>query len=214
MGAIVVLAVGMLVATAPSAARAAVDCEAARCAVQDSIDGACPCGDAVTHGPYVSCVVNEAERLAGETLLPRECKGRVRRCAARSVCGKREESVVCDLPVRCPAGTCTRCKLAPSAERCLARRGTVAARTSCCAECRPANPTPCGPTLICDAATEICVARQPFGPAVVYECRAVPAGCEFDRTCGCAGASLCEPPFDACSDAGANAIDCACPPCQ
>ena len=59
------------------------------------------------------------------TLSYGELADRVRRCAARSVCGKREESVVCDLPVRCPAGTCARCKLAPSAERCRARRGTV-----------------------------------------------------------------------------------------
>jgi len=210
----VVLAVGFLFGTWPSPARAAGDCEVGRCAVQDTIDGECRCAEAATHGAHVSCVAKAADRLADETLLPRECKGHVKRCAARSPCGKREGFVVCDLPVRCPGGTCSRCKVSPSAERCLARHGTVAARMSCCADCEPATPTPCGPTLVCDGATEMCVSRQPIGPAIVYECRPVPFGCEIDRTCACAGTSLCQPPFDVCTDAGTNAIDCGCPLCQ
>ncbi len=80
--------------------------------------------------------------------------------------------------------------------------------------CAPAAGIACGPTLTCDGATEMCVSRQPIGPAVVYECVPVPSGCELDRTCACAGATLCESPFDACTDTGTAAIDCECLACQ
>ncbi len=52
------------------------------------------------------------------------------------------------------------------------------------------------------------------GPAVVRTCEPVPAGCESDRTCACAGASLCPPPFDTCRDLGRNTMSCDCPQCQ
>lgn len=80
--------------------------------------------------------------------------------------------------------------------------------------CAPPAGIPCGPALTCDGATEICVSRQPVGPAVVYECVAAPSGCELERTCACAGATLCQAPFDTCTDVGAAAIDCECPACQ
>jgi hypothetical protein len=201
----------LLLAVTP--ARADVDCDAARCAVQSTIDAQCDCAEATTHGGYVSCVAHAVKRLVEAGELPVACKGKIKRCASHSVCGKRAGFVVCDLPVRCPVGTCSRCRLASSAERCLARGGTVSSRPSCCPSC-DLSPTPCGPSLTCDGASEICVSRESVGPAIVYECRPVPAGCEFDRTCACAGASLCQPPFDVCSDAGSNAIDCVCPLCQ
>ena len=195
-------------------ARADVDCEASRCTVQDAIDAQCSCAGAETHGNYVSCVAHAVKQLVEDGKVPVECKGAVKRCASRSICGKRAGFVVCDLPVRCAAGKCSRCGLAPSAERCLARGGTVSSRPSCCATCQPRTPTPCGPTLMCDSATEICVSSGPVGPAIIYECQPVPAGCEFERTCACAAASLCQPPFVVCTDVGNNAIDCNCPPCQ
>lgn len=74
--------------------------------------------------------------------------------------------------------------------------------------------TPCGPELTCDPATEVCVARTPVGPAIVYSCEPVPAGCEGDRSCGCAGAALCSEPFDACTETAKNTLECACPECQ
>jgi hypothetical protein len=214
MPAIVILIVGLVLSTSPSPVRAAVDCEAARCVVQSAIDDECPCGAANTHGAHVNCVAAAVGRLGEGAGLPRECRGHVKHCAAHSVCGKREGLVVCDLPVRCRLGTCRRCKIAPSAEHCLARHGTVSARSSCCAECEPMAPMPCGPMLTCDRATEVCVAREPLGPAIVYECKPVPVGCESDRSCACTGSSLCVPPFDVCNDVGANAIDCSCPLCQ
>jgi hypothetical protein len=209
--AVMVVAV-LLLAVTP--ARADVDCDAARCAVQSTIDAQCDCAAATTHGDYVRCVAHAVNELVEGGTLPVACKGKVRRCASRSVCGKRAGFVVCDLPVRCPVGTCSRCRLAPSAERCLARGGTVSSRPSCCASCQPPGATPCGPVLTCDGASEVCVSREPVGPAIVYDCRPVPVGCELDRTCACAGASFCQPPFDVCNDTGVNAIDCVCPLCQ
>src|SRR5438309_140555 len=72
--------------------------------------------------------------------------------------------------------------------------------TLVCAANRP--PTPCGPTLSCDTASEVCVAREHGGPAVDYACEPVPAGCESDRSCSCAGASLCQGVSGACRDEG------------
>ena len=76
------------------------------------------------------------------------------------------------------------------------------------------TPTPCGPALSCDTASEVCVAREPVGPAIIYACAPVPAGCESDRSCRCAGASLCQGAFGTCVDAGPNSITCECLLCQ
>jgi hypothetical protein len=82
--------------------------------------------------------------------------------------------------------------------------------------CDPAaqRETPCGPERRCDATREMCVERGPVGPAVLYDCPPVPAGCEADRRCGCAGDVLCRPPFDTCRDAGPNTVFCECVRCQ
>ncbi len=83
-----------------------------------------------------------------------------------------------------------------------------------CVPAEPQQTTVCGPELICSTATEICVERGPVGPAVIYSCEPVPLGCESDRSCACAAASLCQPPFDTCGDVGPNTIFCDCPMCQ
>lgn len=97
--------------------------------------------------------------------------------------------------------------------------GTVAPVVGCvsgtCTTTFPRPRTPCGPNgLACDAATEVCVARQPVGPGIAYSCEPVPAGCASDRTCGCVGQTLCQGSFDVCSDSGQNQIICECPVCQ
>ena len=73
------------------------------------------------------------------------------------------------------------------------------------------TPTPCGPELTCDSARQICVRREQGGPGVFYSCEPVPAGCEADRSCRCAGASLCQ--ALTCQDEGPNAIACLCSAC-
>ena len=75
--------------------------------------------------------------------------------------------------------------------------------------------TTCGPNgVVCDALTEVCVQREPVGPAIVYECKPIPVGCQERRDCACAGASLCTGGFNVCTDVAANTIDCMCPLCQ
>ena len=75
--------------------------------------------------------------------------------------------------------------------------------------------TPCGPAgLSCQRDTEVCVARSPIGPAIVWSCQPVPSGCEEDRSCACAGAVLCAKPFDLCTEQGGNQLGCECAECQ
>lgn len=77
------------------------------------------------------------------------------------------------------------------------------------------EPIPCGPRLRCNPRTEICVQREPVGPAIVFDCEPVPAGCRSDRTCACAGASICSGAFDVCHDVPElDTISCECPECQ
>lgn len=137
---------------------AATDCEAARCAVQMAIDTECPCDltGATNHGQHVSCVAHVVNRLSKQNppAIPINCKGRIKRCAARSICGK-AGFVTCQIPV---AGTCdlttmtcertglpcltdaecttTKCKTKASSDLCMAAGGTVGGGTTCCASCQ------------------------------------------------------------------------------
>ncbi len=147
----ILLGLGVLLA-ATSAAAAPVDCEPARCAVQTALDAECPCDQATRHGQHVSCVARVVNRLAREGMVPKTCKGKIRRCAARSVCGK-PDFVTCQIPTStCDTvtGFCTedatvaclsdldcgsRCKIKRDAERCAARGGTVGTSSTCCADC-------------------------------------------------------------------------------
>ena len=73
--------------------------------------------------------------------------------------------------------------------------------------------TACGDMgLSCDRATQMCV-RRAGGIGFTYACAAVPAGCDANRTCACAAATLCTAPFDVCADDGDNTISCECPVC-
>ena len=133
-----VLALGVLVLAGrtPVAANDGTDCEAARCAAQAAIDAACPCEDASNHGRYVRCVIRAAKEN-----VPKECRGAVVRCAARSTCGRDDDAVIC----RPSAGTCehpgkdctanTRAHVHPSAAECEASGGTVEEGPSVCPPC-------------------------------------------------------------------------------
>ena len=208
-------------------------CDSARCEVAGTIEARCPCQTAQTHGEFVRCVSRALKALVAGSRIPAECRGTLKRCAARSTCGRETGTVVCEIPVgqgRCRVGlgfceeplftpcssdadcVTSRCAIVPSTARCTARGGMVASRRSCCPFCAPT--TPCGPGLHCDGAGEVCVSRYPVGPAIVYACEPVPNGCEIDRSCACAGPALCQGAFDTCHDAGPNAIACECPQCQ
>lgn len=144
----------MLSAGGPATVAAQVDCEPARCAVQQAISAECSCDGASNHGRYVSCVAHVVRRLSDAGTIPTNCKGKVKRCAARSTCGKpgfvtcRFATDTCDQAtltcVENPALTCvtaldcgSRCSTKRSAEICTAQSGTVGGTGSCCSNCAP-----------------------------------------------------------------------------
>jgi len=162
---LVAFAAGVLAwcAVGGQATAAPPDCEAARCAAQSALAD-CPCdlgvpggtAAATNHGQYVSCVAHAVNGLAKGKSIANNCKGKIRRCAARSTCGK-PGAVVCLIPRlgTCDAtsGTCvensallcttdadcvleTRCKIKRSEDLCVAKGGAVnPAATNCCADC-------------------------------------------------------------------------------
>lgn len=136
-----------------------VDCEAARCTVQATIDAECPCALAKNHGRHTSCVARVVNRLAREGTLPKKCRNKVNACAIRSTCGKKAGSVACDFP---GDGVSGRCRPLSSEAKCTARGGTVVA--SCCESCGPA-PTATPEEPIATATPEVPVATAtPGGP--------------------------------------------------
>ena len=137
------------------AASAQTECEADRCTVQAALEEECPCSEATNHGRHVSCVAHVVKRLADDGTIATNCKGKIKRCAARSTCGK-DGFVTCHIPMRgrcdpttntcvndptvaCTAdGVCvmgTRCMTKRSAELCLAKGGTVGTSPTCCSDC-------------------------------------------------------------------------------
>jgi hypothetical protein len=155
----VVVTIGALVCAVPHGRAAAdvMDCEAARCAAREAISQQCPCETATRHGRYVSCVAHVLRDLARSGAVPRECTGRIVRCAARSTCG-RAGVVTCHVPsvgtCDLATGTCAHDATVPCAadadctvratcrritlERCAALGGSVSAGASCCGECAAA----------------------------------------------------------------------------
>jgi len=160
VGVLVLLGAGGQAVAAPP------DCEAARCAVQAALSE-CPCDlgvpggtvAATNHGRYVACVAHAIHRLSKgpNAVVPKNCKGKITRCAARSICGK-PGAVTCQIPqlgmCDTTTGTCvddpllvcssnadcvigTRCKIKRSAELCEEKGGTVGTANSCCADCGP-----------------------------------------------------------------------------
>jgi hypothetical protein len=148
---------GTILATSIVSAASPIDCEPYRCAFQMEVNGSCMCTQdgASNHGQYVSCVAHAVKRIADRGDMPRNCKGKIKRCAARSVCGK-PGFVVCNIvvPGACDltTGTClgdsertcltdaecatTRCKIKSSSDGCTNAGGTVAVgATTCCADC-------------------------------------------------------------------------------
>src|SRR5512145_2195633 len=59
-------------------------CEAERCEgnTQQSLSQ-CPCPEAENHGRYVRCVAHAVNKLARDGDIPTNCKGKIKRCAAR-----------------------------------------------------------------------------------------------------------------------------------
>ncbi|MCC6767165.1 MAG: hypothetical protein IT293_21140 [Deltaproteobacteria bacterium] len=131
-----VLATMLLALPVVRAEAAPVDCEAARCVVQATIDAECPCVEAKNHSRYTACVSRVVNRLAREGALPKKCRSKIEGCAIRSVCGKRDGTVACKLP---GSDVTSRCRPLASASLCTSRGGTVV--ESCCDSCVAPDPT-------------------------------------------------------------------------
>ena len=127
-------------------------CEDYRCQFQAMIEERCPCDAHSNHGRYVSCVAHVVKELTAQG-LPKNCGGKLKRCAARSICGKQSrdfhtcttsETFTCDTT----AGVCTndgvtpclvdtdcvetRCRTTRRPEAC---EGTLDISPSCCSTC-------------------------------------------------------------------------------
>ncbi len=112
----------------PATPADAADIAAARAAVAAS----CPCDDATSHGEYVRCAAEQASAA----LQNPSCLRVVKRCAARSTCG-RPGAVTC---CRTSASGTVSCAVKHEAAKCRARQGgtaCVGGLASCCDACGP-----------------------------------------------------------------------------
>ena len=112
---------------------------AAVAATRAAADQACTskgmrCSTAKSHGEYVSCVAHQAKAAVKAGTLPKQCKGTVVKCAAKSTCGK-PGFVTCCRPTK--KGN-TACAITPGAARCTAPKhgaACVGSVPSCCDVC-------------------------------------------------------------------------------
>ncbi len=176
----------MLLALVARPVAAQVNCDAARCAVQTMVNQNCTCstGTSVTgnHGNYVSCVAKQVNMLSKSdpALLPTNCKGKVTRCAAKSICGK-AGFVTCQIPL--VFGTCD-----TSTGSCTT--GTLATGLTTCSsdqDCRLASGT-------CDTMTGTCSAGSTST-----------APCTMDSNCVIQTKCKIKSSSDLCTAAGGSA---------
>ena len=94
-----------------------------------AIAASCDCAGAASHGAYVSCAVQQANA----TLVNKGCAGAVKRCAARSTCGKPGAVTCCVTKT-----TGTKCTIKRDAGHCTGGAGGTACvgnYASCCDAC-------------------------------------------------------------------------------
>jgi hypothetical protein len=135
-------------------------CEDYRCEFQARLEAECPCDGQDNHGNYVSCVAHIVNDLVDEG-LPTNCKGKLKRCAAKSVCGKQDQGFstcttyeygTCVIDETTQLGACdfdptiactvdtdcvesTRCKITRHADRCTENGGALNLAPTCCSNC-------------------------------------------------------------------------------
>src|SRR5262249_26101390 len=152
--------------------------------------GVCDCAGSASHRVYVRCAVDEANAV----LVNKGCAGVVKRCAAKSTCG-RPGFVTCCRTRR--SGT-TSCSVKESAARCVAPSGgtaCVGSAPSCCDACGAG----CGVTTTTTSSTSTTSLFPPL--------------CGPDAQGTCAG--ICPSVFDDCvPDPGTGACTCVPGPCR
>jgi hypothetical protein len=147
------MALAFTVALPGTAAAAPCEDQAALDAARAAADAQCGCETSETHGQYVRCVNEVAKQRVATGALPKECQSEVTRCAARSICGRSDDSVTC-----CRVdGDDVTCEIQPSAEECEALPGVscVGNAASCCDACEdsgsPGGGFVCGGTTTTSA---------------------------------------------------------------
>jgi hypothetical protein len=113
-----------------AAARCGAESADAVAAARAQVETECGCARAASHALYVHCALGVARTRAANGLLPKSCKRSVKRCAAKSVCGKRN-AVTCCITRK---GR-TKCRIKKKAAKCLAKGGCVGIFPSCCDAC-------------------------------------------------------------------------------
>jgi hypothetical protein len=113
-----------------AAARCGAESADAVAAARAQVETECGCARAASHALYVHCALSVARTRAANGLLPKSCKRSVKRCAAKSVCGKRN-AVTCCITRK---GR-TKCRIKKKAAKCLAKGGCVGIFPSCCDAC-------------------------------------------------------------------------------
>ena len=105
--------------------------DAADIALAQAAAATCVCATFDNHGQYVSCVAHAVKEAP---LANRSCGAAVKKCAARSTCGKPGFVTCC----RTAATGKTKCSTKSSAERCTPPKGgsaCVSTFASCCDAC-------------------------------------------------------------------------------
>ncbi len=104
-----------------------------RAQARSDIAMSCDCASATNHGEYVSCVAKHANDEVTANVLPKSCKGAVKKCAARSTCGK-PGFVTCCLANQSGHGH-SKCGVRRADGSCEAKGGCVGNFASCCDAC-------------------------------------------------------------------------------
>jgi hypothetical protein len=137
-----VVVLSMLVATTQHAAASCATDDpdgSKRATARASAEQACTdagngCATALNHGAYVSCIAQGANAAVKNGSLPASCKSAVKKCAARSTCGK-PGFVACCAANPSGHGKST-CAIKKDAASCTAKSGSCAGHfASCCDAC-------------------------------------------------------------------------------
>ncbi len=105
----------------------------------------CPCDLATGHRAYLKCVAGVVKQAVTAGTLPRSCRGSVKQCAAKSICG-RSGAVTC---CRTTAKGARKCSVKKSTAACKAPKGGSAclgSQSSCCDACNGSTCTPVAPS--------------------------------------------------------------------
>jgi len=111
-------------------------------------DQKCHCASATDHGQYVKCVAEVANDAVTAGTLPTTCKGAVKKCAAKSTCGKPGFVSCC-----VTKNGVTKCKISKDSATCAAKGGSVGNCPSCCDACTPGGCPTNGTTTTATATT-------------------------------------------------------------